>query len=108
MEDFFRDNEGLIYDRVKWHTRKKHAFIESYLNIWVENVRNHPPTLDIFDLFASTGLCSVKKVRNINSASRCGRDRQFLLLNAWNITQMDKNYSSIHTIRNPPFVKHRK
>jgi three-Cys-motif partner protein len=57
MEDFYRDNEGLIYDRVKWHTRKKHAFIESYLNIWVENVRNHAPTLDIFDLFASTGLC---------------------------------------------------
>jgi three-Cys-motif partner protein len=57
MEDFYRDNEGLIYDRVKWHTRKKHAFIKSYLNIWVENVKRSPPTLDIFDLFASTGLC---------------------------------------------------
>jgi three-Cys-motif partner protein len=57
MEDFYRDNIGLIYDRVKWHTRKKHAFIESYLNIWVENVKKSPPTLDIFDLFASSGLC---------------------------------------------------
>ena len=57
MEDFFRDNEGLLYDRVKWLTRKKHAFIESYLNIWVENVKRNQPTLDIFDLFASSGLC---------------------------------------------------
>lgn len=62
MEDpFYRDNKGFIYDPVKWHTRKKHAFIESYLNIWVENVKNHPPTLDIFDLFASTGLCYCKE-----------------------------------------------
>jgi len=57
MEDFFRDENGLLYDCVKWHTRKKHAFIESYLNIWVENVKKNPPTLDIFDLFASSGLC---------------------------------------------------
>lgn len=57
MEDLYRDEDGLLYERVKWHTRKKHAFIESYLNIWVENVKKNPPTLDIFDLFASTGLC---------------------------------------------------
>lgn len=56
MEDFYRE-DGLIFDRVKWHTRKKHAFIEFYLNIWVEHVKRNPPTLDIFDLFASTGLC---------------------------------------------------
>lgn len=57
MDDFYRDGNGLLYARVKWHTRKKHAFIESYLNIWVENVKHNPPTLDIFDLFASSGLC---------------------------------------------------
>jgi hypothetical protein len=58
MDDaFYRDKEGFLYDRVKWHTRKKHAIIESYLNIWVENVKKNPPTLDIFDLFASSGLC---------------------------------------------------
>jgi len=57
MEDFYRDQDGLLYERVKWHTRKKHAFIESYLKIWVEHVKRNPPTLDIFDLFASTGLC---------------------------------------------------
>ena len=57
MEDFYRDENGLLYDCVKWHTRKKHAFIESYLNIWVENVKKNLPTLDIFDLFASSGLC---------------------------------------------------
>ena len=57
MEDFYRDEDGLLYDCVKWHTRKKHAFIESFLNIWVENVKKNLPTLDIFDLFASSGLC---------------------------------------------------
>lgn len=57
MEDFYRDEDGLLYDCVKWHTRKKHAFIEFYLKIWVEHVKRNPPTLDIFDLFASTGLC---------------------------------------------------
>jgi three-Cys-motif partner protein len=57
MEYFYQDAEGFLYDRVKWHTRKKHAFIESYLKIWVENVKKHQPTLDIFDLFASSGLC---------------------------------------------------
>lgn len=57
MEDFFQDENGLWYDSVKWHTRKKHAFIEFYLKIWVDRVKNRPPTLDIFDLFASTGLC---------------------------------------------------
>jgi three-Cys-motif partner protein len=57
MEDFYRDDDGLLYDRVKWHTRKKHAFIESYLKIWVDHVKKNPPSLDIFDLFASSGLC---------------------------------------------------
>jgi len=57
MEDFYRDEDGLLYDCVKWHTRKKHAFIEYYLKIWVDHVKKNPPSLDIFDLFASTGLC---------------------------------------------------
>ena len=54
---FYEDERGFLYESVKWHTRKKHAFIEKYLEIWSHHVRRNPPTLDIIDLFASTGLC---------------------------------------------------
>lgn len=55
--EYYEGEDGYLYDQVKWHTRKKHLFIESYLKIWVENVKKNRPTLDIFDLYASTGLC---------------------------------------------------
>jgi len=54
---FYEDERGFLYESVKWHTRKKHVFIEKYLEIWTQNVRKDRPTLDIIDLFASTGLC---------------------------------------------------
>ncbi|MBP2144775.1 three-Cys-motif partner protein [Methanofollis sp. W23] len=55
--EFYQDDEGILYNPVKWHTWKKHAFIESYLNIWKEKVKHNPPSLDIFDLYAGTGMC---------------------------------------------------
>jgi three-Cys-motif partner protein len=55
--EFYRDSAGILYDVVKWHKRKKHAFIKGYLDIWVEYVKKNPPTLDIFDLYAASGLC---------------------------------------------------
>lgn len=55
--DYYTDERGILYDKVKYHTRKKHAFIKGYLDIWVERVKNSPPTLDIFDLYAATGKC---------------------------------------------------
>lgn len=58
--DYYTDLNGIIYDKVKYHTRKKHKFIESYLKIWSERVKNGP-TLDIFDLYASTGKCYCEK-----------------------------------------------
>lgn len=51
------DDKGIMYDVVKYHTLKKHEFIKRYLGIWVEMVKTKPPTLDIFDLYASTGMC---------------------------------------------------
>lgn len=58
---FYRDDKGFYHDIVKYHTRQKHKFIEEYLKIWINNVGGeHKPTLDIFDLFASTGLCYCK------------------------------------------------
>jgi len=56
-EGFYRDDEGYLHDIVKWHTRQKHKFIEEYLRVWTNYVKKHQPTLDIFDLYASTGLC---------------------------------------------------
>jgi three-Cys-motif partner protein len=47
-------------EEIKWHSRQKHAFLEAYLNIWSEQVGKTGqtiPTLAIFDLFASFGLC---------------------------------------------------
>jgi three-Cys-motif partner protein len=55
--DYYIDENGVMHDNVRYHTRKKHKFIESYLNIWSDNVKRNPPTLDIFDLYASTGKC---------------------------------------------------
>ena len=55
------DSEGRVCEQIKWHSRQKHAFLEAYLNIWSEQVGTRdgkvPPTLDIFDLFASYGWC---------------------------------------------------
>ncbi|MDD5474080.1 MAG: three-Cys-motif partner protein TcmP [Candidatus Methanoperedens sp.] len=55
------DTEGRVCEQTKWHSRQKHAFLEEYLNIWSEQVgkdgKSNPPTLDIFDLFASFGFC---------------------------------------------------
>ncbi len=44
----------------KFHTKQKHAFLDAYLNIWIENVgKKSPsvPSLEIFDLYASYGRC---------------------------------------------------
>lgn len=65
--DHYRDENGDIYDRVKWHTRKKHFFIESYLKIWIDKVKRNRPTLDIFDLYASTGLCYCENIAESDS-----------------------------------------
>ncbi|WP_082122655.1 three-Cys-motif partner protein TcmP [Methanoculleus sediminis] len=92
--DYDRDKDGYIYDRVKWHTRKKHFFIESYLQIWVDKVKRNQPTLDIFDLFAATGLCYCEDIAEPNSrwegsaclAARCleGYPRgRYLFLNTY-------------------------
>lgn len=55
------DLEGQVCEQIKWHSRQKHAFLEAYLDIWSEQVgkdgKSKPPTLDIFDLYASSGLC---------------------------------------------------
>lgn len=55
------DSEGRICEGVGWHSRQKHAFLEAYLNIWSEQVgtdgKSRQPTLDIFDLYASSGWC---------------------------------------------------
>jgi len=57
LMDYHIDEKGIIYDKVKYHTRKKHVFLKGYLDIRVERVKHKSPTLDIFDLYASTGLC---------------------------------------------------
>ena len=53
------EENGQIHDDVKFHTRQKHQFLEKYLEIWVDNVsgKKSKPTLDIFDLYSSTGSC---------------------------------------------------
>ncbi len=55
------DPEGRVCEQTKWHSRQKHAFLEAFLNIWSEQVgkdrKSKPPTLDIFDLYASFGWC---------------------------------------------------
>jgi len=55
------DPEGRVCEQTKWHSRQKHAFLEEYLNIWSGQVgkdgKSNPPTLDIFDLYASFGFC---------------------------------------------------
>lgn len=50
--------EGPDYYTRGIHQKLKHKFIETYLNIWVENVGGSGkvlPTVDFFDLFAATG-----------------------------------------------------
>jgi three-Cys-motif partner protein len=57
---FVTNSDGRAYEEIKWHSRQKHAFLEVYLSIWSEQVGktgNPMPTLDIFDLYASFGLC---------------------------------------------------
>jgi len=57
---FVTNSDGHAYEEIKWHSRQKHAFLEAYLSIWSEQVGktgNPMPTLDIFDLYASFGLC---------------------------------------------------
>lgn len=57
---FVTNSDGRAYEEIKWHSRQKHAFLEAYLSIWSEQVgkTGKPvPTLDIFDLYASFGLC---------------------------------------------------
>lgn len=57
---FVTNSDGHAYEEIKWHSRQKHAFLEAYLSIWSEQVgkTGKPiPTLDIFDLYASFGLC---------------------------------------------------
>jgi len=52
-------------DKVKPHTQQKHKFLEHYLNIWSDHVgkegKVNVPTLDIFDLFSSYGMCHCKE-----------------------------------------------
>lgn len=60
----FEDENGFFYDSVKYHSKKKHAFIKQYLDIWVERVKRNQPTLDIADLYASTGLCYCKDAKD--------------------------------------------
>jgi three-Cys-motif partner protein len=50
--------EGPDYYTRGIHQKLKHKFIETYLDIWVENVGGSGkvvPTVDFFDLFAATG-----------------------------------------------------
>ena len=57
---FVTNSDGRAYEEIKWHSRQKHAFLEAYLSIWSEQVGKTGktmPTLDIFDLYASFGLC---------------------------------------------------
>jgi len=57
---FVTNSDGRAYEEIKWHSRQKHAFLEEYLSIWSEQVGKTGktiPTLDIFDLYASSGLC---------------------------------------------------
>ena len=51
------DPESRVCEQTKWHSRQKHAFLEAFLDIWSEQVKSKPPTLDIFDLYASFGFC---------------------------------------------------
>ncbi|AFV22847.1 hypothetical protein Mpsy_0638 [Methanolobus psychrophilus R15] len=63
-------DELVIYDDVacepvKWFTKKKHAFLQEYFKIWIERVGSNGksiPSLDIADLYASTGYCFCEKV----------------------------------------------
>ncbi len=58
--DFVTNSDGRACEGIKWHSRQKHAFLEAYLSIWSEKVGKTGktmPTLDIFDLYASFGLC---------------------------------------------------
>jgi len=60
MVAFVINSDVSKYEEIKWHSRQKHAFLEAYLDIWSEQVGKTGktlPTLDIFDLYASFGLC---------------------------------------------------
>lgn len=61
-----RSLEGKFYNKesmgnVKPHSRQKHVFLETYLDIWAKHVKKNPPTLDIFDLFADYGMCKCEE-----------------------------------------------
>ncbi|CAG0964430.1 MAG: hypothetical protein MPEBLZ_02564 [Candidatus Methanoperedens nitroreducens] len=62
------DQEGRVCEQTKWHSRQKHAFLEAYLDIWSNQVgkdgKSKLPTLDIFDLYASSGLCYCPEEKN--------------------------------------------
>jgi three-Cys-motif partner protein len=65
---FVTNSDGHAYEEVKWHSRQKHAFLEEYLSIWSEQVGKTGktmPTLDIFDLYASFGLCHCSDKKEI-------------------------------------------
>ncbi|MDI6720659.1 three-Cys-motif partner protein TcmP [Methanoculleus sp.] len=58
------DGRVEVVEEVKFHTRIKHKFIDTYLSIWTNNVaKNHMtskkriPSLEIYDLYAASGWC---------------------------------------------------
>jgi three-Cys-motif partner protein len=97
--------EGLNCESVKWHTRQKHAFLEAYFEIWSSHVgkdNNSIPTLDIFDLYASCGLCYCKE-QNVTwkgsalAAACCLKDYskgRTLFLNSYDLEDKDSRQVS--------------
>ena len=95
---FVKDSDGNICEEIKWHSRQKHAFLEAYLDIWSEQVERGP-TLDIFDLFASYGLCHCSEKNETWDgsallAAKCLKkyhNGKILFLNTFNPNEEEQN-----------------
>lgn len=50
---------------VKFHSKQKHSWIESYFRVWTENVNpDRRPSLDIVDPYASFGWCRDEETKD--------------------------------------------
>jgi len=117
----FKDKSGQSYDEVKYHTRQKHRFLEKYLEIWTQNVGKgqSPPTLDIVDLYSSSGSCFCSSNEEIWDGSsiisaKClqnypnGRN---LILNSYSDDEMEQQEQvkcldfRMNTLNLPPRIK---
>ena len=70
-DGFTKNSIGYYSESVKYHTKQKHEFIKTYLDIYDENVSKKYidlgkpekiPSLDIVDLFSSFGFCHCDEI----------------------------------------------